>query len=338
MTKTPQSPQPIILTPVYFSPSTTVSIISPSALLQSNPYFNIQIDPNVSITFRLDNNITYLVPIFHHDTLPYTSLPVYYLCTQDIVHEGTDDYHLTFTDEDDSPTIASLSTNLPIYNPILHQVIDTKGHVNINTIDILQCSILNSYPLSSFWKHRTVTFHLDSGANVHATNNYYDFVIFHKINSKIHLADRSTAHCKGIGAILTQLTPSINPVIIDPVYYCPTAKLSTLSPSSLKHYNKFNSVTIQVHHCLHFYRANKDTLHTLSITPLNHLDYVALPILHLTNNDDVTPTLASFNHINANNQHIHQKFNHRNMYMIIKMQKHKMMSGIPSKINKFHNT
>ena len=81
-------------------------------------------------------------------------------------------------------------------------VIGTNGHVNIDTIDLLQRSLLTTHPHASFRTHRTAIFHLDSGANVHTTNNYSDFILFNKIDSEIHLAAGSTAQCKGIGAIL----------------------------------------------------------------------------------------------------------------------------------------
>ena len=202
ITKTPHSPQPIILTLVYFSQSTTVSILSLSALQQSYPHFDIQLDPTGSITFCLDNNTTYSIPIFNQDSLPYTLLPVYYLCNQDIFNDDENGHALLCTDDDDSPTIASLTATLQMNPSNLPPVINTNGHVNINTIDVLQRSILKTHPPSSFRTHRTAIFHLDSGANVHATNNYSDFILFNKIDLEIHLAASSTVQCKGIGAIL----------------------------------------------------------------------------------------------------------------------------------------
>ena len=227
VTQIPTSTQPIILTPVYYSPSSTVSILSTSALRQTNPHFRIHIDLTNEITFSMDVDTPYSIPIIQYNSLPYMSLPVYYLCTQDIISGITQDHDLPCTDEDDSPTIASLSHSPQLCIPQLPPVINKDGHINTNTIDSLQQAILTS-PSVSFHKHRTAIFHLDSGANVHATNNYDDFIMFHKIESEIHLAAGSTAHCKGVGAILTQLTPSTEPIIIAPVYYCPTAKLNTL--------------------------------------------------------------------------------------------------------------
>ena len=207
VTQIPTSTQPLILTPVYYSPSSTVSILSTSALQHTNPHFRIQVDPTNAITFSMNVDTPYSIPIIQYDSLPYISLPVYYLCTQDIISEITQDHDFPCTDEDDSPTIASLSHSHQLYAPQLPPVINKNGHINTNTIDSLQQAILNtSHTVSTFHRHRTAIFHLDSGANVHATNNYDDFIMFHKIESEIHLAAGSTAQCKGVGAILTQLT------------------------------------------------------------------------------------------------------------------------------------
>ena len=243
------------------------------------------------------------------------------------------------TNEDSaSSTIASLSTQLPTHDPFLHPVIDTKGIVNIDNITTLQTTTLDSYPNSFYRPYRNAIFHLDSGANVHATNNPKDFIIFQQIKSNIHLAVGSTAQCEGVGAIITQLTPNTKPVLLAPVYYCPTAKLSTLSPSALKHYNHFHQVTIQVHDSFNFIKTENDISQQLPLTSHNNLDYLTLPILHLSNTAIHTPILASLFQKGLNEQYIHQKFDHRNLDMIIKMQKHKLMNGIPSNINKFHDT
>ncbi len=60
----------------------------------------------------------------------------------------------------------------------------------------------------------------------------------------LHLAVGSEAQCEGIGAAITRLTPNIPPILLTPVYYCQSAKISTLSPSALKHYNRYYDVTI----------------------------------------------------------------------------------------------
>lgn len=164
------------------------------------------------------------------------------------------------------------------------------------------------------------------------------YIIFHNVQTDIHLAAGSAAQCEGIGAILTQLTHTTNPIIIAPVYYCPTAKIGTLSPLALKHYNSYDSVTIQVHDSLHFFCSKRDDMHKISITSHNHLDYTALPILHLSTLALTTPALASLFQFGLNEQFIHQKFDHRNLDMIIQMQKQKIMTDIPSSIHCFHNT
>ena len=243
------------------------------------------------------------------------------------------DYNDTFTRLE-----TTNNSDTCIYDPFLHPVVTNQGQVNIHNVNELQRSVLDSYPPTFFRQHRTAVFHLDSGANVHATNNRQDFIVFHEIKTDIHLAVGSVAQCEGIGAIITKLTPDTNPVLLAPVYYCPTAKLSTLSPSALKHYNSYDSVTIQVHESLHFRRSEQDAPHKLSVTSRNHLDYVALPILHLSTIAISTPTLASLFQSGLNEQFIHQKFDHRILDMVVKMKNEKLMSGISSNIHRFHNT
>ena len=55
---------------------------------------------------------------------------------------------------------------------------------------------------------------------------------------KINLAVGSKAKCEGIGTVLTQLTPTTPPIILAPLYNCPASKMSKISPSALKYYNK----------------------------------------------------------------------------------------------------
>lgn len=91
--------------------------------------------------------------------------------------------------------------------------------------------MLDSYPTEFFNTSRSAVFHINSGANIHATNDPQDCTIFYSIKSDINLAIGSKAKCEGIGAIITQLTPNSSPILLTPVYYCPTGQISTMSPS-----------------------------------------------------------------------------------------------------------
>lgn len=118
----------------------------------------------------------------------------------------------------------------------------------------MQHSILDIYPDTFFATYRTAIFHVVSGANVHATNNKKDFVIFHPIRSSINLAAGSTALCEGIGDVIIQLSCIMSPILIAPVYFCPTAKISTILPSAPKYYNLYTSVIITANESVIFQR------------------------------------------------------------------------------------
>ena len=139
------------------------------------------------------------------------------------------------------------------YDPFHQPIIDKNEKVNINNIQEMQRAILDTYPTKFFNTFRSAVFHLNCGANVHATNDPQDFIIFHLIKTDINLAVGSKTHCEGIGAILTQLTPTSSPVILAPIYYCPT-EISTISLSALKHYNQYIDVAVKIHKSLEFKR------------------------------------------------------------------------------------
>ena len=193
-TRIKSSKQSIVITPAYFCPQATVGILSIPALITRNPSFIISIEHRTSITIQ-DINITTsaIIPIIMHDESEYISIPVLDLCTNDsyylpgvpICHDRDDD--------SDIPVLASIATTTLTYDPFQHPIINDKGQVNIGNFTELQRTVLDSYPHTFFCQHRTAIFHLDSGANVHATNNRNDFIIFHEIKTDIHLAVGSKA-------------------------------------------------------------------------------------------------------------------------------------------------
>ena len=110
-----------------------------------------------------------------------------------------------------SPTIASVtminssrpspSTHSTFsYDPFLQPIINTDGSVEVQYLTEFQNTILNTYPVTLYTSIRHAIYHLDSGANVHASNSRDDFIIFHPIKTNIQLAVGSKAQCQGIGA------------------------------------------------------------------------------------------------------------------------------------------
>ena len=80
-----------------------------------------------------------------------------------------------------------------------------------------------------------------------------------------------------------------------------------------------------------------DSPHEIPITVHNQLDYVSLPVLHLSSMAITNPTLASLFQNGINEQYVHQKFDHRSLHMILDMRDKQLMSGIPSNLTRFHD-
>lgn len=106
-----------------------------------------------------------------------------------------------------------------------------------------------------------------------------------------------------------------------------------MSPSALKHYNKYTDVTININKLLVFKRiiANVISQSTQQFR-LRRL----IPIIHISSNIIPQPTIACMTSRGINVQYIHQKFDHRNLSIINKMKNLNLMTGMPTKIPNFH--
>ena len=122
----------------------------------------------------------------------------------------------------------------------LNTIISYEGNVITKCFLHYQMTLLNKQAKNNFHTHGQAIFHVDSGTNVHATNTRSDFIVLYPIKSSTILAVSSTAICEGFGAAIITPRELEPPIIIAPVYYSPTAKLSTLSPATLKTYNGFH--------------------------------------------------------------------------------------------------
>ena len=203
-----------------------------------------------------------------------------------------------------------------------------------------QATYLNNYPIDTYSTYRQAIFHIDSGANVHTTNDISDFVIFHPTKSTINLATGTKAISEGIGAILIRLSPNDKPMIIAPVYFCPTAKVSTLLPGAIKTYNGYYDVNLRIFKALEYKHTPNSNLRSITTTVYNNMDYLALPVLQIKHKNvrlTYAPSINSINHQHSNNQYVHKKFDHRNMHMILQMKRKNLMQGLPLDITTFHD-
>ena len=241
------------------------------------------------------------------------------------------------------PSINTMHINtqdLPIMtnkSSLLHTIINNKGDVMPKYLSYYQETFLDKYTEERYTQHRQAIYHIDSGSNVHATNTRSDFIVFHPTKSTINLAVGSKAVCEGFGATLVQLTKTDPPIILAPVYFCPTAKVSTLSPGAIKVYNGYKDMNLRLLKALEYKKQPNSPLQTIPTTVYNNMDYIVLPVVHIKQNTHPTPpTISTIALQHDNNQFIHQKFDHRNIQMIINMKRNNLMDGIPTNVTKFH--
>ena len=151
ITRLPSSPQPIAITPIYYCPTITVSILFTSALIQRNPHFDITLHPHTSLTLRElhSTTATSLLPTILHDDMDYISIPIYFLCTKDDVTGRNVPL----------PLLILMTTKKHLYlqlspqrnNQKIHFYIqsltskDKQGQVNKNNFQALQHTLLDSY-------------------------------------------------------------------------------------------------------------------------------------------------------------------------------------------------
>ncbi len=71
------------------------------------------------------------------------------------------------------------------HNPFIQPIINDNGTVAIHNLNDFQRTILNTYPHTFFKQYRQSIYHLDSGANVHASNRKEGFVVFYEMKNEI---------------------------------------------------------------------------------------------------------------------------------------------------------
>ncbi len=246
-------------------------------------------------------------------------------------HEPT--IHMMNANHIDTPIITHKSS-------LLQTMINPNGTVMSKYLHYFQHTYLDHYSPDKYTEHRQALYHVDSGANVHATNIKSDFIVFHSTKNTINLAAGTKAVSEGIGAILIRLNKTYSPIVLAPVYYCPTAKVSTLSPGAILTYNGYHDVNLRILKALEYQETPTSKRHSLPTTVYNNMDYLALPVIHIKHKQqhlDPKPNISTIAHNHTNNQFIHQQFDHRNMQMIIEMKKHNLMEGLPTDISHFHS-
>ena len=240
----------------------------------------------------------------------------------------------TLTDPHVTPITKSTNSST---NPLNLQILTNNGEVNINELHALQEDLILNTTLKYFQTYRNQYFHIDTGANVHATTKRNDFFIFHEDKRSINIAAGQTAYTEGYGVILLQLIPDHPPLPLAPVYYCPAAKTGTLSPQCFKLYNKCHDTTHKLFEYLSFTCPIQCKEVKLPTTRYNNLDFISIPITHFSSTMIKTPTVANMYTKGINNQLIHQRFDHRSMNNILEMKKGNMMNGLPANITTFHD-
>ena len=116
-------------------------------------------------------------------------------------------------------------------------LIDKQGKVNITDFLAFQENLVTPSLQKCFSPKRYQYFHVDGGANVHATNDKNDFIIYYPHQSTLDLAAGNKTTTFGFGVILVRVSPSLPPIPLAPVFYCPEAPHATLSPPALRLFN-----------------------------------------------------------------------------------------------------
>ena len=144
--------------------------------------------------------------------------------------------------DDNTPVIhtmhRSIQTTAPSHppisniaiNPLSIDVLTNNGEVNTTELQALQTELIHATPLQYFTPHRQQYFHVDTGANVHATTDKTDFLIFYPHKRYINIVAGQIAQSEGFGFVMVQLISNKPPLPLAPVYYCPQASTGTLSP------------------------------------------------------------------------------------------------------------
>ena len=128
-------------------------------------------------------------------------------------------------------------------NPFTIDVITDNGEVNLVELHTLQDQLLQPTPINYFKPYRHQYFHIDTGANVHATTDKRDFLIYYHHRRSINIAAGQSTQSEGYGVVMVQLSPTHAPIPLAPVYYCPKATTGILSPQCLQLYNRCQAPT-----------------------------------------------------------------------------------------------
>lgn len=198
-------------------------------------------------------------------------------------------------------------------NPLSIDVLTKNGEVNTTELHALQTELIQATPLRYFTPHRQQYFHVDTGANVHATTDKADFLIFYRHKRSINIAAGQIAQSEGYGVVMVQLIPNRPPLPLAPVYYCPRASTGTLSPQCLKLYNNCTKPTHHLFESLSFICPHENKEIRLQTTKHNNLDFLHLSTMHFSTSMRTNPTIATLYTNGLNNQLAHQRFDHRSM-------------------------
>ena len=129
------------------------------------------------------------------------------------------------------------------FNPLPINILTQEGTVNITELHMFQDQLVLPTPTAYFTPHHNQYIRIDSGANVHATTNKSDFLILYHQQKTINIAAGQVTQSKGFGVVMVQLIPNHPPLLLAPVYYCPTVSTGTLSPQCLHLYYKCKAPT-----------------------------------------------------------------------------------------------
>ena len=84
--------------------------------------------------------------------------------------------------------------------------------------------------------------HWDGGSNSHLFTKKEYFYVMQPITSQVTQVSGEKAVCEGIGIVIIHIPKTDIIIPLYPAYYAPEFPQNTVSPTAIKHYNKYRSV------------------------------------------------------------------------------------------------
>jgi hypothetical protein len=176
-----------------------------------------------------------------------------------------------------------------------------KDRLNVPSPEFFRnfCKGLHTVDVASFTSYCTLSFQVDSGANVNAITDPNLLAFYIPTHTNVEAVNGVSFSSIGWGGILIQLNPNEPPTLCCPVYVCPQNPRNTFSLGALKVYSNFKRAIADTHIGVDLVSFNNEK-HHLPVRTYNGLDFIDLRIMSfrpqvqvpLLNNTVVSPVYS----------------------------------------------